>query len=562
MANLGGAPARNVALRREAIASLDPSASPIRAALMHERYGRALWAQGESAASLAEYERAVAIMPADPPSAERARVLAGYGQILMLLDKWQASRDLCQEAIDIALQVGAREAEGHARNTLGLDLAAQGDCERAVAELESALAIAIEVGNIDDIGRAHVNLSEALSFCGLGERSAAAVDRGIEAADRYGIASSYGAYIRHNGILVNFELGRWDRAAALAAESADILPVGTVTADRYRISRWVPLLVASGDADVAHAQLDRLRDLLDGVPLEAQFSGNYYAAAAELALWEGRPSDAVSIAEDGLARLGDGGWRWYNTRLLRVAAWAAADAAEVARARRDRTGPDHAVERGEALSAERDRQLTATLDVELGLQAENTKAERATADAEDTRLHGDTDVAAWTAARERWSTLDRPYLLAYTGWREGQALLAAGDKPAAILALRRADAIATSLGAHPLADAIASLARRARIDLPDPAMDGSPEASATSAARAAPPDPFGLTRREREVLGLVALGRTNRQIAEELFISENTAGVHVSNILGKLGVASRTEAAAIAVRLDMGGAAPAASEAD
>ena len=50
------------------------------------------------------------------------------------------------------------------------------------------------------------------------------------------------------------------------------------------------------------------------------------------------------------------------------------------------------------------------------------------------------------------------------------------------------------------------------------------------------------------MLALVVQGRTNRQIADELFISENTAGVHVSNILGKLGVAGRTEAAAIAVR--------------
>ena len=57
------------------------------------------------------------------------------------------------------------------------------------------------------------------------------------------------------------------------------------------------------------------------------------------------------------------------------------------------------------------------------------------------------------------------------------------------------------------------------------------------------------------MLALVALGRTNRQIADELFISENTAGVHVSNILGKLGVASRTEAAAVAVRLDLAAAA-------
>ncbi|HSL75392.1 MAG TPA: response regulator transcription factor, partial [Candidatus Limnocylindrales bacterium] len=64
-------------------------------------------------------------------------------------------------------------------------------------------------------------------------------------------------------------------------------------------------------------------------------------------------------------------------------------------------------------------------------------------------------------------------------------------------------------------------------------------------------DPFGLTKREREVLALVSTGRTNRQIADELFISESTAGVHVSNILGKLGVATRTEAASVAVRLSL-----------
>ena len=67
-----------------------------------------------------------------------------------------------------------------------------------------------------------------------------------------------------------------------------------------------------------------------------------------------------------------------------------------------------------------------------------------------------------------------------------------------------------------------------------------------------PGDPFGLTRRERDVLPLLVKGRTNRQIAEELFISENTAGVHVSNILGKLGATSRTEAAGIAARLGLG----------
>jgi len=66
-------------------------------------------------------------------------------------------------------------------------------------------------------------------------------------------------------------------------------------------------------------------------------------------------------------------------------------------------------------------------------------------------------------------------------------------------------------------------------------------------------DELGLTPREREVLALVADGRTNRQIAEALFISAKTASVHVSNILAKLGVANRAEAAAVAHRLHLTG---------
>ena len=252
--------------------------------------------------------------------------------------------------------------------------------------------------------------------------------------------------------------------------------MGTVTAERYRISRWVPLLVASGDFDEAKTQLAHLAELIEGVPVEAQFSGNYFAATAELALWEGRPADALDAVEHGLEHLGDHGWRWFNTRLFRIAAWAAADTAEVARARRDPAATEAAVRRGEALRAERERQLAVTLAVEEGPQAEVTMAERATAEAEDTRLRGEVDPAAWADARARWAAVGRPYMLGYNGWREGQALLAAGDRAAAAKALRDADAIATSLGAKPLAEAIASLARRARIDLPDPATDrgGSP----------------------------------------------------------------------------------------
>ncbi len=65
------------------------------------------------------------------------------------------------------------------------------------------------------------------------------------------------------------------------------------------------------------------------------------------------------------------------------------------------------------------------------------------------------------------------------------------------------------------------------------------------------PDTFGLSGREREVLGLVAQGRTNREIGERLFISQKTVGVHVGNILAKLEVSGRVEAAAVAIRLGL-----------
>ena len=95
-----------------------------------------------------------------------------------------------------------------------------------------------------------------------------------------------------------------------------------------------------------------------------------------------------------------------------------------------------------------------------------------------------------------------------------------------------------------------ALAGRARLQLePGPAehLDGRAASEAPAAE-----DPFGLTPRERQVLTLVAEGATNRQIGAALFMAEKTASVHVSRILGKLGVRSRTQAAAVAHRQHLG----------
>ena len=100
-----------------------------------------------------------------------------------------------------------------------------------------------------------------------------------------------------------------------------------------------------------------------------------------------------------------------------------------------------------------------------------------------------------------------------------------------------------------------ALAQRARLELGEDAGAGSGSSESGAGADGGSngaEDPFGLTARERQVLALVAEGATNRQIGAALFMAEKTASVHVSRILSKLGVKSRTQAAAVAHRHHLG----------
>lgn len=166
---------------------------------------------------------------------------------------------------------------------------------------------------------------------------------------------------------------------------------------------------------------------------------------------------------------------------------------------------------------------------------------RAVAEAEFSRIAGP-DQAAWTtavAAAERSGEL---YATAYARLRLADAML--GERETRSRAddqLRRAFEAATQLGAVPLAAEIEALATRARIQLRVTVAQAVPTAARAGSG-------LGLSERELEVLALVGQGRTNRQIAQQLFITEKTAGHHVSNILSKLGVVNRLEAASIAHR--------------
>jgi DNA-binding CsgD family transcriptional regulator len=160
----------------------------------------------------------------------------------------------------------------------------------------------------------------------------------------------------------------------------------------------------------------------------------------------------------------------------------------------------------------------------------------AKAEAEWSRLQGRSDPKAWLAAVEAFS-YGHVYEVARCRWRLAEALLGAGDREQATVAAQAAHQAAVRLGAEPLRGALELLARRGRLDL----GAGVPAERGLA----------GLTPRELEVLRLLVEGRSNRQIAEQLFISGKTASVHVTNILTKLGVHSRLEAAALARRLGL-----------
>jgi DNA-binding CsgD family transcriptional regulator len=228
------------------------------------------------------------------------------------------------------------------------------------------------------------------------------------------------------------------------------------------------------------------------------------------------------------------GWlAWHALR-------AEADAAVAAKGRRDSASPaDTAAHVG--LIAKRLMQVgdrVATTDPRRAAVAGLVRGEL-------DRIGGRLDQAALLQTAVAWDGLGRPAPAAYARYRAAEAILSTnGDRAQAATALRDANAAATRLGAEPLRREIERLARHARIDL---ATASGAAASATDA----PPDTIGLTDREREVIRLVAAGRSNQQIADALFITRKTASVHVSNILGKLGVANRVEAAAVAHRLGL-----------
>ena len=423
-----------------------------------------------------------------------------------------------------ARQSGDAATEAAALVTLACAEPIGGNVERIRAMLAQARAIAAGARAFQPLLGTAITESDMLEDAGLHEQAAEVAREGLAAAREYGLARTYGAVLANNVAEPLVSLGRWDEAGEVIEHALRLSPPRLNRACMWRLAGDIAL--ARGDLRAAAESVASIRSVIDNARYDAQYHLPLIRLDAELRLAQQRPADALSVAEDALdhhdLRLSPR----YTWPLLVAGARACAAARPRGRARGD----------SQRRCAERLRPRGGA-----PLTSVRTGAAGSPADLHRLRRNRPAMRARpGMRPRGRGKRSAQPYPLAAALLRAAEAALSHGDRDGGASRVHRAAELTQRLGARMLSDDIALLARRARISFGRPTTRTPP---------APEPDRLGLTAREFEVLRLVAAGRSNREIAGELFISAKTASVHVSNILAKLGVTSRGEAAAAAHRL-------------
>jgi DNA-binding CsgD family transcriptional regulator/tetratricopeptide (TPR) repeat protein len=496
-----GAVDRSLALIEEALTELGSEGDPERIATLLEPKAEALIDLHHEQESLAALERALSLLPPDSPTLAHATVLNSLAAHKWLLEgDFHAGIEVAEQAVQAARAAGAPEQEANAILTRGILRCYLGDQESGMAEARAGRDLAESAGALRIALRGYLLLSDAHEMLGHHEEGAGLAGRGLELAAETGLTRHiYGSLLLYNRAESLLHLGRWDQAERVLSDALDRgFPKSHVS--------WLYQLVAR--IDVFRGRYDAAAESLRAVPAIPGWEGEQYAlqycfTSAEIARANGDLEAARERLREGLAGNPQDLMERYWWPLVWLGLRVEADAAEP--------------------STQRVAALT-ELAGRLPNRTRPSQAYHALAAAEAARARG--EEPDWATAVEACRPGD-PYLLAYA--------LVRSD--ATTSSLTEALRLAEDLGAAPLVEEARGLARRARLRLD---ADEGPARSDD--------DPFGLTDREVEVLALVAQGKSNPQIAEELFISRKTASVHVSNILGKLNATSRGEAAALAHR--------------
>jgi DNA-binding NarL/FixJ family response regulator len=511
---------RAVELTKQRLAAMDASVEPERVALANAELAHRAWAAADWPLARSANQRALELIPPDAP--ERVTIMAHRAGLAMLSSRHRDALRFARELLPVAAAAGDQLSYARGVMVLGLSTIAIGHVDDGMVYLQQHLDLANETRVPRLLGVNYANRPEAMVWLDRPVEALAAAREGIARASEFGF-DFYLLLIVGNQVRALAELHRWDEALDATDDPTDQgadaftrLPVDLTRADVY---------LKRGDLSSAAALLATSASVLAGQD-DVQFGTELSALQALLAAAEERWAEARAFVREGLRVALSADNQHRTARVVAIGMRVEADAGESG------TVPDALVRADEILAA--GEAYLAGLKADGAVPLPRVVRSFTLARAERTRL-ADPDPAAWTAV-VAVAAHDR-HLLAYAKFRFAEAvLLTRGPRQQAITALTEAAAVAAELRAVPLALQIQTLADRARLTLP------------TVVAAPAESDPHGLTAREAEVLELVGRGRTNAEIAEELFISTKTASVHVSNILRKLGLKSRIQAAAVAQR--------------
>ncbi|MFJ8051954.1 AAA family ATPase [Streptomyces luteogriseus] len=518
---------RALKITKRALRLLEDEDDPLRAAwfwIQRSRLVQGL-ARGDGWKEIATAQELVRGLP---PSEVHAEVLATAAHWSMLHEPGPDALTAAERAVEYARMVGADDIESNARLTLGGLMVDAGQIDAGLGHMYDVRDEVVARGLAAIVGRSHVNLPSVLEGVGRSEESVGILREGLRLTGRMGLRDAE-AWIWSNLAESLISLGRWDEAADAAGNAQRR---GQTAGPHGSGANCLAFLaLARGQVPEAARHLAQGRAAYGPHDPMPQHDLPISWLTIALAAAEGRLADARAELARTLESGFPLGTQRYAWPLLLQAATAEADARALPAAR---DGREQVLD-GIFSTVKR---LTTHAPVWL--------AHERWVRAELHRAEGRSTPDTWSEVVTAFEPLGRPYDLARVRYRLAESLLTGAgedERERATELLRLAHTVACHLGARPLADAATALGRRARLPL-TPATEPGP-------APADPAEALGLTSRERDVLRLVAAGHTNRRIAQELFISPKTASVHVSNILGKLGVSGRGEAAAVAHRLGL-----------
>jgi DNA-binding CsgD family transcriptional regulator/tetratricopeptide (TPR) repeat protein len=484
--------------------------------------------------ALEELIEAVELTRPFPDSPEHARALAALASAEMWALMLPDAIAHAEQAVEAAHRSGSGVALAAALNARVNARIEQFATLDLLADAEEAWRLAQLAGDSELMAEAAIYRTNCLY--GLDRIREATAVAGAAFEDVLAAGSlQWGYFLAHMAAQGQLQLGQWDDCRALLRTA---LPTqrGGIPGAAIRVTA-AHLAVRSGRLPEAQQHLKRTLELVS-----EDFPGLFMqlnTVPTEIFLASGDPQKALEWLRRRIIVTAANPYV-ASEDVLTTIAMAAAEAAQAARDVGDEEGVADAVAALDEMITDWPRELFS----EQRSDATGRAMSMALFAAESARCRGEAGQAErWHQAIERCHEASAPWEETQSRLRCAQAMLADGSPPTAVSSLLRdAHRVAVELGAKPLQHEIDNLARMARVTLREPTPIHTPANRPTRLS--------ALTAREREILAQVAAGRSNGEIAKELFISDKTVSAHVSNILRKTGTSSRVEAAALAARVD------------